>query len=228
MKIQKLIPVFVIIVALIFAVLSLYLPWWSVRTATEAEMVLNATARSDYQLLQTVSASRTFNNETQTVSVVIGNLTKNAEDRNALVSAFNITFTLLTVGLALSILSLALIIISILKKPLYKFAFLGAVVAAILLCVAPIYLTSTIEPLIPKLDSVMPIDIPPKWISIKPQDVTSFWGSIQIPKSIDFPVWVRGENFWIWGAASGWFLTFTAGLLLFVSAILVNYGIPKE
>jgi len=228
MQIQKLIPVFIIMVSLILAVLGLYLPWWSVRTSTEAQMALNATARTDYQLLQTVSASRALGNDTKAISVFIGNLTKNEVDRNALILSFNTSFTLVLVGVALSIISLALVIISILKRPLYKFAVIGALVAAIMLCGAPIYLSSTFEPLIPTLNSVMPVDIPPKWISIKPQDVTSFWGSIKIPKSPDFPVWVQNENFWIWGAAFGWFLTFTAGLLLFAFAIIVNYGIPKE
>jgi len=228
MQIRKLIPVFIIIVSLVFTVLGLYLPWWAVRTSTEAQMVRNATARSDYQILQIVSASRTFGNDTQTVSVFIGNLTKNDADRSAVIFSFNTTFTLVLVGSALSILSLALVIFSILRRPLYKFVVIGALIAAIMLCGAPIYLSSTFEPLIPSLNSVMPVNIPTKWISIKPQDVTSFWGSIKIPTSADFPVWVQNENFWIWGAAFGWFLTFTAGLLLFAFAIIVNYGTPKE
>jgi len=228
MQIKRLIPVSIIIVSLIITVLGIYLPWWSVRTTNEVEILLNATARADYGLLQTVSAGKRVENETESVFVLIGNLTKSEDNRNAVTSLFNTTLTLVLVGLALAGLSLVLIIISILKRPLYKFAVAASLVAAFLLLGAPIYMMSTVEALIPKFDSVMPIGIPSKWVSIRPGDITSFWGSISIPKSKAFPVWVQGGNFWLWGAALGWFLTLTAGLLLFTFAALVNYGIQEE
>jgi len=228
MQIQKTLPLLIILIALIFAGLGFHYPWWSIRTAREAEITLNMTAKADYGILQLVSASIiAAGNDTQSILLPIENLTTSETNKIALSSMFNITIILSGVGTALTILSLAFMVVSIFKKPLYKFAMIGTVIAAILLVLAPLYIATTSPSLLANLKSVIPGDIPSTWVSISPKDIGNFWGLTRIPKSPQFPVWVQGQSFWIWGAALGWYLTFTAGLWLFSSALLIPYVSEK-
>jgi len=237
MKIEKWTPpIILILIALIFTILGFYLPWWSIKMAPESEMALNGTARADYGLLQVVTASRTIRNDTQLTAVPIANLTKSQEDLNAIASVFNSTFALVVAGLVLSLASLVLVIISIRGKPMRRLATLATLLAAFLLFIAPLYITSTLPTVAPKLTSLIPSTLvpnnPPFWLNqtllVKPKDITGFWGSIKIPSSSEFPAWVRDGNFWMWGPASGWLLTFTASLLLFVATTLINQIFVKE
>jgi glucan phosphoethanolaminetransferase (alkaline phosphatase superfamily) len=226
MQIKTRVPIVIILIALIFAGLSFYYPWWSIRTAKEAEITLNITARADYGISQLVSASVTTGNETQSALEPIANLTTSETNKSALSSMFDMTIILSGAGMALIILSLAFIIISISKKPLYNFTTISMIIAAIFLIAAPFYVAATLPPLFINLDSVMPVNksnLPSAWVPISPKDIENFWGSKPIPKSNQFPAWIQGQNFWIWGAALGWYLAFTAGLLLFASAFLIRY-----
>ena len=237
MKIEKWTPTIVLmLIALIFTILSVYLPWWSIRMSPESEMAMNGTARADYGLLQVVTASRTIRNDTQLTSMPIANLTKSQEDLNAIASVFNSTFALMVAGLVLSLVSLVLVIISIRGKPMQRFATLVTSLAALLLFITPLYISGMLPTVATKLTSVIPStlvpDNPPSWLNqtllVKPKDITGFWGSIKIPSSPEFPAWARDGNFWMWGPASGWFLVFTASLFLFIAAALISKIFVKE
>jgi len=228
MQIKTKVHILITLIALIFAGLSFYYPWWSLRTAREAEITLNMTAKAEYGISQLVSASVTIENETQSILLPIENLTTSETNKSALSYMFNITVILSGVGVALTILSLVFTVIPIFKKPLYNFATVSMIIAAILFIGAPFYVATTLPPLFANLNSVMPANIPSLWVSISPKDIKNFWGATPIPKSPQFPAWIQGQNFWIWGAALGWYLALTAGLLLFASAFLVPYITPEK
>jgi len=225
MEVKKLIPILMTLIALLMVVIGFFFPWWSIKTTREAEAALNATARADYGFFGTVSANRKAGNETQSVFLPIGNLTVSEGDTNAWNFIFNVFLGLVAGGMSLTIISEALLIFSIFRKPSHKFALftiIALAVAAVLLLCAPFYVAATSEPLLAKLSSVMPVEVPSRWVPIVPTDIGSFWGSKPIPKTSPFPSWIQGGNFWIWGADLGWHLMFTSGLLLLASVILVR------
>jgi hypothetical protein len=222
MEIKKLIPIILILSALVLVVASIYSPWWSIRMSREAEATLNATASADFGFWSTVSVYYKIENETQLTILPIENLTVKEDDLRAWNSASNITLGLAIGGLILTIISAVLLILPIFGKTLFKYTSVLTFLAAILVFATPLYMATTLQPLVSKLSSVMPINIPDTWVSIQPQDVSSFWGSKSIPKSSVFPVWVQGGKFWVWGPASGWYFIFTSGLLIFVAALLIK------
>jgi hypothetical protein len=222
MQIQRKLSYLFIIIALIFASLGIYYPWWSIKTSREVEIALQIAARANYGILQTVSTSKTIGNNTESILLSIQDLTKNDANRNSINSVFNIVITLTGLGIGFAILSLLLIIISTLRR-LQRFALIGTFIAAILLIVAPLYFATTSYSLFANLDSVMPVDIPSTWAPLEPKSINSFWGSIAVPKTADFPTWLKDQTFWTWGAAFGWYLTFMAGVLLFVFALSIRH-----
>jgi hypothetical protein len=228
MEIKKLIPIVLILSALILAVAGMYSPWWSIRISREAEVTWNATAIADFGFWRTVSVYSKIGNETHLIILPVENLTVKEDDLRAWNSASNITLGLAMGGLILTIISTVLVILPIFRKKLFKFTSVIIFLAAILVFVTPLYMATTLQPLVSKLSSVMPINIPDTWVSIQPQDVSSFWGSKSIPKSSVFPVWVQGGKFWVWGPASGWYFTFTSGLLIFVAALLIKEIFPSK
>ncbi|MEM3697923.1 MAG: hypothetical protein QXQ94_10610 [Candidatus Bathyarchaeia archaeon] len=228
MEIKKLIPVILVLSALILAVMGMYSPWWSIRMGREAEAVLNATAVTDLGFWSTVSAYCRIENETQLTVLSVQNLIVKEENIWAWNYVSNIMLGLAIGGIILTIISTALVILPAFGKPLFRFTSVIIFLAAILVFVTPLYMATTLQPLVSTFSSVMPISIPDTWVPIQPQDISGFWGSKAIPKSSVYPVWVQGGDFWIWGPASGWYLTFISGLLIFIAIFLLKEIFPSK
>jgi len=226
---KKWVPAFaLILIALIFSIAAIRMPWWSVKTTLGANLVRNSTAKAEYWLVQSVMASISEDNKTATVTVPFLNLKAENADKNALVSIFNNSLMLTLGGLALTALALVLILISGLRKPLFTFGTVTAAVAAILLLIAPLYLTFSSPLVMTKFDEVMPLKIPSSWVSFRPEEISSFWGSVAIPESPSFPEWSWNAAFWNWGAASGWYMAFTASLFLFIASAWIYTTAAKK
>lgn len=215
-----------VLVALIFSIVAISMPWWSVKTTLGASLVRNSTAKAEYGLFQSVTASISEDNKTVTLPFL--NLTAEEADKNAVISVFNTSLMLTTGGLGLTALTLVLILISGLRKPLFTFSTVTAAVAAILLLIAPLYLTYSLPPIMTKFGEVIPLEIPSSWVSLRPEKIGDFWGSIAIPESPDFPEWSWNAAFWNWGAAFGWYMAFTASLLLFITSAWIYNTVAKK
>jgi hypothetical protein len=215
-----------ILVAFILLITAIVTPWWSIKTATGGELVVNASAKIDYSLFQKVVASKSAVKTPLTAS--FSDLADNQSDGDALASLFNTTFSLVIVGFILTILALILIFVPKLRKHLFRYNALITLLAAILLLIATLNLASTMPSLVTKLSRVAhsKFVIPSSWISITPSEISSFWGSKKISGSA-FPTWAKGEDFWIWGPSVGWHLTFIAALLLLIATIVI-YNAPKR
>jgi len=230
MRHNNLLVLYVLSLGLALAVLAVYLPWWSIRTSNEAEIVLKGSANIDFQLWQRVSVVlRT----TRTRSVVL-DISELTSDEGALMEMRNVldvTSKLALVGVAFVAFLWALTIFSIVKKPLLsdRVFNLLVLIGGIVLLVAPIYMFSTFYPLIPRLERFVSFDFPINWVVISPKNVNFFWGSVRIPDNIGFPSYLAGYyDFWIWGAGAGWLLGLTCALVLFSVAILRWQMVQKK
>jgi len=228
-KPKKWVPAFaLILIALICSIAATRMPWWSVETTLGADLVRNSTAKAEYWLVQSVKATMSEDNKTATVTVPFSNLKAEDADKDALASIFNNSLMLTFGGLTLTALALFLILISGLCKPLFAFSTVTAAVAAILLLIAPLYLTFSSPPIMMKFGEVMPLKIPSSWVSFRPEEISSFWGSTAIPESPSFPEWSWNAAFWNWGAAFGWYMAFTASLFLFIASAWIYATVAKK
>jgi hypothetical protein len=222
-------PVFaLILIAIIFSATALYLPWWSINTSPETTLFVNSSIKTDYYLSQIVTAVKSLNNNTEIQSVLLYNLTENQENIGLLSLCFNVTYAILLIGLGLSCLMLIVIILPGLGKIFYRYLSFIACIAAILLFIAPILFAGILSTEVSKLSRLTPVSIPLTWTSVTPNDIKGFWGSIKIQTSLNFPEWTKGGDFWVWGADTGWYLAFTASLLTFTTALLINTILKKR
>lgn len=220
---QLLFPVCTTFIALILIVSAILAPWWTLKTATEVQIALNATARADYYgISPVVYATVTIGNNTQTVFLPIENLTQSEGDRTSLASTYTTTSILIGAGLTLTVGSLALLLTSLFRRISYKIIVLSMTISAVLLIVATGHFAINANQFITKLSTIIPVDIPTTWVPVSPPSITSFWGFKKIPTPSTFPVWVQGGNFWVWGAALGWFAALTAGLILLASVWMIR------
>ena len=211
-NVEKWVPAFgLVLVALILSIASIYMPWWSIKTTREVELDYSATANVEYNLLLTVSASLKDQNTSQSIVVPLENLISIEADKQAIISAFNTTFNLLIGGVILTVLSLALILLLGFGKPTSTLATATGIVATAVLLVAPIYLTFSLPPVVAKFST--PILTPSTWPLLQ---VEEFWGSIKMSGSSDAP-------FWIWGAATGWYIAFVASFLPLIASISIRF-----
>jgi hypothetical protein len=97
------------------------------------------------------------------------------------------------VGLALSVIALALVLmVGRTERLVGRYAYLLGILGALFLLVAPL---------------------------ITYGNVTSFWGSLQLPSR----TFLWGDQaLMVWGASTGWYLTFTASLLIFACSLIVR------
>jgi len=215
------------LIAIIFCIAALFMPWWSISASPEAKIVLNSNLKTDYNLFQTVTGTKMTTNNTESVTVPLWNLTEKPENSAPLSSALSVTLTLAVAGVGVSSLMMGMLVLSYFGKPLLRYAMWAGFIAAILLLLPPVSLTTTLPPAISKLSKLTPLDIPSTWASINPRDISGFWGAVK-SASADFPSWAKGENFWIWGAESGWYLAFTAALLIALASLLIRYATVKK
>lgn len=213
-NVKKWVPAFgLVLVALIFSITAIYMPWWSIKTTREVELNYTATASVEYSLLCTVSASLRVGDTSQSILLPFENLTSIEADKQAITSVFNTTFNLLMVGVIFTILSLTLILLWGFGKHTSTFAKITAIIAAAVLLATPIYLTFSLPTVVAKFSGT-PIQTPSTWPLL---EVKEFWGSIIMPGSSDIP-------FWIWGAAIGWYMTFIASFLPFIACVSIHFA----
>jgi hypothetical protein len=218
-------PLALTLVAIIFSATALLVPWWSVNISSEASSLLDSTMKTDYYIQQTVTAVKIVNNNTETQSIALSNLT---EDTGDLSFWLIVTYIASVAGLGLSCLMLVLIVLSVFGRTFNGFLPFVGYIAAILLFIAPILLSSNFSAAVSKFSRLTPVSVSPTWTPMSPSQITGFWGSIEIQTSPDLPEWAKGGNFWVWGADAGWYLTFAAALLVSASSLLTRTIIKKK
>lgn len=219
---------FLILVAIVLSASAVFLPWWSINTSPNVSVILNSQIKTDYYLLQTVSATKTISNVTEAVNVAFNNLTEKQEDAIALALWFNVVCGITISGLGLSCLTIVMVVLARSKESFRRYSIFVGYIAAILLSAAPIILMANFSPLISNFSKLTPLDIPSAWPPITPKNINNFWGSIKAPKVSNLPEWAAGVDFWVWGGDSGLYLTFTAGLLMFFASTMIRTVIKKE
>ena len=211
-NVEKWVPAFgLALVALVLSIAAIYSPWWSIKTTREVELDYNATASVEFNLLHTVSASLKDQNTSQSITIPLENLTSTESDKQAIASVFNTTFNLLMGGVTLTILSMTLILLLGFGKPVSTLATIAGIAATAVLLAAPIYLTFSLPPFVAKFST--PISTPSSWPLLQ---VEEFWGSIKMLGSSDV-------QFWIWGAAIGWYMAFIASFLPFIASMSIRF-----
>jgi len=181
------IPVGVLLAAAILCIGSLYAPWWSIRNPAEQQINTNITNNAFYNPLQTISANHVEpedNNNTFSVTVPFSELGPNATDTDMLGSIFSTTLYIAVSGMVLVILALALVIVSVLRKPLFAFSWILSLAGTILLLVASIYIVAQMPEAVETLPTVMPSQV----AVVSGSNLTGFWGSTKD---------------WTWGAGLG-------------------------
>jgi hypothetical protein len=199
------IPVAILVVALIFSIGSLTAPWWSVENPVSDQIRTNVTNNAFYYPSQTISANHIVPDPNSTLSVTVPftDLGVNQTNTGELNSVFTIAYDVAVAGVVLIVVALALVATSILRKPLFTFSWILALIAALLMIIAPIYLAAQMPVVLVSLPSTIPAQV-----AVAPGvDMTGFWGSTQT---------------WTWGAGLGWTLMFTAAFLLLAAVVLIR------
>jgi hypothetical protein len=217
-----------ILLAIIFSAISLFVPWWSLNTSSEVSAILNSTIKTDYYLQQNVVAVKTVNNVTEIQNVPLGNLTGTPESVGPLSLWLSATYIVTISGLGLSCLMLIVVALPKLDTIFHRYATFIGYIAALLLLIAPVLLAMNFSSAIAELSRLTPLDIPPTWTPISAGDINGFWGNIRIQTTSSLPEWTIDGNFWVWGADAGWYLTFTASILMLLASLLNRALIKKE
>jgi hypothetical protein len=219
---KQLILLGLMVLGALFIIAAIFSPWWSLRTSTEAETITNSAMTVDFNLFQSLTATCNSNmtdaNSTTTITSPIANITAGQTQGDQITSVYSVTLSLTAVGLTLSIVTLLLTIIP--RKTTQKYTYIVGVVAAIVLLIAPLYLATTLD--MSKASTISPIPVLPEWISLTPSEITTFWGSKQIPTSAAYPTWAQGQRYWIWGPSTGWYLTYAASFLIGACSLIMR------
>lgn len=163
--------------------------------------------------------------ETETQSISLGNLTENTE---VLSLWLNVTYVASLGGLGLSCLMLVLVVLSSFGRDASRFLPFVGYIATVLLFIAPVLLAMNFPSAVSHFSTLSPVSVPPTWTPISPSQITGFWGNIKMQTSLNLPNWANGGNFWVWGPDAGWYLTFTASLLIGASSLLTRTIIKKK
>jgi len=227
---KKWVPAIVFVsIALICGFLSIFLPWWSVGTSPEAEVLTNVGVRTEYRLLKTVLLYKRTGNDVFSLYLYLNmvNVTSNQDIFNEIYSVFDMTMWLQVSGIVVGAVVFVLAIV-IDRKKLKTLWVIGMLISATLVLAAPLYFMYNFVPSISKLDQFTPVTLPEEYIPIKPANVSTFFGNMTIPKASTYPSWAQGQPFWIWGATSGFFLALTASFMLFASTVIVNFALTER
>jgi hypothetical protein len=204
---KKLIVLSFYIITSVLSVIAVLSPWWRISTTREEEIAGNGKIISgEYWLTQVVTASKVGETEDETVHVTVpfANMSTNEENVNALGLLCTTTLTCSAVALSFNLLTLAFMILSIIlhKKSFLSFGKYTAIIASLLFLVAIAYFAFEAEPIISKLENILPSDI----YAFEGSEILSFWGGIEMASS-------SGLYEWIWGPALGWFSAFIAFIM---------------
>jgi hypothetical protein len=216
----------IIILSILFVAVAIFSPWWTIKTSPEAERITNSSMTVDFNLFGTITAT-IKNSNSSTLTYPIGNITEEGDYAKQLTSTFSNTLTLAVIGLALSVATILLCILATkIKIQLGKFIYLTGIVGALVLFASPMYLMANMD--LSKASMISPIQVPSTFISVKPSEIKTFWGSKQIPASIQYPAWAQNQRFWIWGPSTGWYLTYAASFLLGLCSLVMPKTAKKR
>jgi hypothetical protein len=206
------------LVAVIFAATSIILPWWSVQLSSEARAILNSDFRVDYNLLKTATGTSSENNETAAVSLTNSNMT-NAESSSFMV--MDVALWFVAGGVVLSIPMIIATITPRIGKHMRYIVVIGFLSAA-LLFMSTVYFASELPPAVSSLSTLAPIDFPTDWTRLDPKDIVSAWGSKAGVAGSPLADWLKSGNFWVWQPSTGWYLTFSASLLMALASLTLH------
>ena len=193
---KKWVPTVCLVFSLILAISSIYTPWWGVWNSMANHVATNDTKVAYYMPLQTIIADNVKANVS--IALPFNDIAGNDTNRNALSNVFTTTLDMAIVGMVLTIITLALTVITVLQKKTLKHIWLIGIIGAILLFLAAFYITQMMTPAFTRFVNIVPSEIG----AIPGKQIASFWGSADI---------------WTWGAGYGW-------LLLLMSALLATIG----
>ncbi len=216
------------LIAIILSAAAVFLPWWSINASPEASALLDSQIKTEYHLLQTMTATKTIENETQVTTISFNNLTENQENLTELSFWFNVAHIITISGLGFSCLMLIMVVLASSGRFFHRYMTLIGYIAAILLFAAPIVLMANFSVAISKLPKLTPVDIPTTWPLVSPKDIGNFWGAIKMQTKFNLPEWTNGGDFWVWGGGAGWYLIFAAALLMFLASAIVRSVVKKE
>ncbi|MGB9778155.1 MAG: hypothetical protein ACPLW8_02015 [Candidatus Bathyarchaeales archaeon] len=220
---------YVVSLVLVLEVFALYLPWWTIRTSNEAEVVVRGVARVDINLWQRVMVFVSYN-RTRCVAFDISEFVSNEADLSAFRNLFSVTSILAVAGFIFVLFIWVLSIFAVLKRPLLPLRLFNLliVVSFVLILAAPFYMFNSFYPLITKLERFTYFDFPSGWVQISPRNVNGFWGALSVPAGSGLPSYLVGFDFWVWGPGGGWILSFAAALLLVSLFLLSREMAPKK
>lgn len=210
--------------AIVFIGASTMLPWWSLHLSPEAGNALRSDFTVNYNLLKTATASSNALNESATAN--LSNMTlPNRSD--ASYTFMDVTLGLSIVGLVLSIPMVLISFFSRIAKYVNYVIILAYLSTAILL-VSAMYFAIALPPSLSSLSALSPLDIPSDWPSISPKDIAGAWGTKVVSTGSPLPTWLTPSSFWVWQPAIGWYLTFSAALLIALVSLTMRTTIQKE
>jgi len=204
---QKITVLCLIIISLILSIASIYLPWWSIQTTRETQIAANTTITVDYTLLQMVAVHDPAMNKSVVVS--FADLPADPAERDNVSFLFNTTLILLIGGTVLNALTLICSVISIFHRKLLKIQNIFGLAGALLFVIAPFYIATQAPAAMSNLDNVIPSEIS----TLPGEAITNFWGT---------------EGDWIWRAGFGWFLAFTACLILAIESAIIRISVKEK
>lgn len=193
---KKLIPTLCLTFSLILAISSIYSPWWGIWNSKENQVATNNTKIVYYMPLQTVVASDAKANIS--FALPFNSIAENDTNESALSILFTTTLELAAAGMVLTVVTLVLSLLVVLRKKMFTFAWIIGIIGALLLFVSLLYVTANMPATLAKFTNV----VPPEIGVVQGKQTGSYWGS---------------TGTWVWGAGYGW-------LSLFVSALLCSIG----
>jgi hypothetical protein len=173
---------------------TLHVATTNITDGTTSALAFGLTNTTAYQdpIFQTITASRTDGNLTTTVTFNIVNVAASQVPKQ-IANATNLTLAMLATGLVLTIVMMLLILmITVRKMPLERYAYLIGIVATIILLVAPLQMSL---------------------------NITGFSGSSVLNDKTS--VW-NGETLAAWGPSTGWFLALAAALMTIVCLLPIR------
>ena len=198
---KKLIPTLCLTFSLILAISSIYSPWWGIWNSKEDQIATNNTKIVYYMPLQTVVASDAKANIS--LALPFNSIAENETNKSALSTLFTTTLELAAAGMVLTIVTLVLSLLAVLRKKMFTFTWIIGIIGALLLLVSLLYVTANMPATLVKFTNV----VPPEIGAVQGKQTASYWGS---------------TGTWTWGAGYGWLSLFVSALLCSIGSLLIR------
>jgi len=198
---KKLIPTLCLTFSLILAISSFYSPWWGIWNSKENQIATNNTKIVYYMPLQTVVASDAKANIS--LALPFNSIAENETNKSALSTLFTTTLELAAAGIVLTVVTLVLSLLAVLRKKIFTFTWIIGIIGALLLLVSLLYVTANMPATLVKFTNVLPPEIG----AVQGKQTASYWG---------------GTETWTWGAGYGWLSLFVSALLCSIGSLLIR------